>query len=303
MQLTQKRMTDSEKSQIINLYTSNKSIKIISDITKFSNTSIIRFLKKQGFEIKSKGLNKLRTKLTTEQEMQLCNDYKNLVSKDKLEIKYNIGWRKLDKILEKHNISSNPQGSYPNPMQGTHFYKMWIEKYGQEKAGEMFKPYLEKWSEESSGKNNPMYGKPSPNGSGQGWKGYYKDFYFRSLRELCYLLYLDENGIPWETAERKKFTIKYKNYDGTDRTYRPDFLVNRNTLVEIKPKRLQKSPLIILKTTAAIEFCKGNGLKFEIIDFPIDAIKIKNALDKKLVKFARDYEERFLNYITKNSNS
>ncbi|MBR4316812.1 MAG: hypothetical protein IKP65_07630 [Alphaproteobacteria bacterium] len=39
-----------------------------------------------------------------------------------------------------------------------------------------------KYSEKSKGKNNPMYGKPAPKGSGNGVSGWYKGWFFRSLR-------------------------------------------------------------------------------------------------------------------------
>ena len=58
------------------------------------------------------------------------------------------------------------------------------EFYGQEKA----KVIKEKFSLRMRGKNNHMYGKPSPNGSGNGWSGHYGSFYFRSLLELSFLI-------------------------------------------------------------------------------------------------------------------
>ena len=293
------RVRKDEETQIIKMYVDGADTKVIADHFNRNVATILKRLKRNNIPIRNKGYERLKVILTPEQEIQLCEDYKNLIPQDKLREKYNIGWRKVDKILAKYNIPTNPHSSYPNPMQGTHFYKKWIEKHGQEKADEMMNEIKKDWSESSSGANNPMYGKPVPKGAGQGWKGYYKDFYFRSLREISYLLYLDENNIPWETAERKKFIIKYQNYDGTERTYRPDFLVNNNTLVEIKPKRLQNSPLIILKSNAAIKFCEINNLTFQILDFPINADKIKSALVTGLIKFERDYKERFLDYCKK----
>ena len=178
-------------------------------------------------------------------------------------------------------------------------YEYWVIKYGKEIADKKMKDYSEKRSKIHSGKNNPMYGKPSPNGSGQGWKGWYKGHYFRSLREVSFTLYLDANNIPWTTGEAHKFDITYKNYDGTDRTYRPDFFVNNEKLVEIKPKRLQKTPNIMAKTAAALIACEKWGIKYEIIDFKINPEMIKEALDKGLIEFARDYKERFLTYVAK----
>lgn len=69
------------------------------------------------------------------------------------------------------------QSTNNNPMKGKHFTKIWIDKYGEEKAREMIKekysqiqktlketidkdPNIKKiMKQQSSGKNNPMYGK------------------------------------------------------------------------------------------------------------------------------------------------
>lgn len=50
--------------------------------------------------------------------------------------------------------------------------KTFEEIYGKEKAVEL----KEKLSERFSGEGNPMFGKPSPEGSGNGWSGWYKNF-------------------------------------------------------------------------------------------------------------------------------
>ena len=235
-------------------------------------------------------------KLPTEIENQICQDYKNLITKKQIQAKYKIGWRVLNNILNRNNIKTNGQELYLTGRKKLSMYDYWVIKHGKEQADVKMKEYGKKRSKLHSGKNNPMYGKPVPKGCGQGWKGYYKDFYFRSLRELSYLIYLDENNIKWESAESKKFTIKYRNYDGTHRTYRPDFLINDRILIEIKPKRLQKSPLILLKTAAAIEFCENKNLEYQIIDFPINKYKIQNELNKGNIKFSKNYKQKFLNY-------
>lgn len=195
--------------------------------------------------------------------------------------------RRITKTVRKHfNLT------------GRNHYQNWIAVYGEEKATEIMDKVKKKHSVNSSGENNPMFGKPSPQGSGNGWKGWYNNFYFRSLRELTYLLYLDENKISWSAGEAHKFDIPYVNHKGTKRTYRPDFFVNSEKLVEIKPKRLQRTPNIMAKTAAAIEKCKEWGLTYEIMDFKIEPIKIEKALNEGLVRFARDYEKRFRDYVS-----
>ncbi len=53
----------------------------------------------------------------------------------------------------------------------------------------------EKHRQNAIGEGNNMYGRPSPQGSGNGWSGWYKERYFRSLRELMFLIYAERFGL------------------------------------------------------------------------------------------------------------
>ena len=79
-----------------------------------------------------------------------------------------------------------------NGMYGRNVYGIWVEKYGEEEANKRMARAKIKWSKASSGKNNPMYGKPTPNGSGNGWSGWYKGWFFRSIKELSYMINIIE---------------------------------------------------------------------------------------------------------------
>ena len=78
------------------------------------------------------------------------------------------------------NTSGEKNGMYGKHIPSEKKGKTFIELYGEERAALL----KDKISKNSSGKNNPMYGKPSPPGSGNGWSGYYNNYYFRSLLEL-----------------------------------------------------------------------------------------------------------------------
>ena len=209
--------------------------------------------------------------------------------------------RSLDFITDEYRkkISITSSGKNNN-MYGKSIYDVWLKKYGKEQADIKMQEFKRKQSFNNSGNKNNMYGKPSPMGSGYGWKGWYNGFYFRSLREASYMLYLDSQGISWKPAE--KIVIKYINWDGKERTYRPDFLVG-NKIIEIKPLKMQETPNIKCKTAAAIEFCIKNNLIYEITDSKIETDLIKEAYDNKLIKFHDKYKEKFLTYITKNQIS
>ena len=191
----------------------------------------------------------------------------------------------------KEKVSKQTKGK-GNPMYGKTVYNIWVEKYGKEQADEKNKNWKEKQRINSTGKNNPMYGKSSPQGSGNGWSGWYHDFYFRSLKELSYLVQLDEDKVMWQSAEHIK--IKYINWDGNERTYRPDFLVENQIIVEIKPMRLWNSPIVKLKTLAAISYCQTHDLIYKLVDQkPIDNDCIKKLRNTCEIKFIDRYEKLF----------
>lgn len=175
-----------------------------------------------------------------------------------------------------------------------HFSEVWKRNLPEEVANAMIKDSKGRQSVASSGSNNPMFGKPSPQGAGNGWKGWYKDHYFRSLREVMFMIKMDERGIEWKTGESKDYTIPYL-VNGKPRTYRPDFVVG-SVLYEIKPIRLHKAPSVIAKKEAAELFCLNKGFEYQLIDIKIEKGPIKAAYDKGDIRFDRDYEKRFLEY-------
>lgn len=161
-----------------------------------------------------------------------------------------------------------------NPMFGKTVYGVWIEKYGIEEANKRNIERKKKWSLKSKGENNPMYGKESPLKSGKGVGGWYKGLHFRSLHELKFLLISERFNLKVSSGE--KIRIKYTSYKGNKRTYSPDYIVNDIFLTEIKPKRLQTTPLNKLKFQSGMEYCSKNGLKFKVKDF---GIVYQNQLD------------------------
>ena len=182
-----------------------------------------------------------------------------------------------------------------NGMYGRSVFNIWVEKYGKEIAIQKEKELNKKRSINSSGKNNPMYGKPSPNGAGNGWSGWYKGWFFRSLRELSYMIKdIEGRNKKWRTAETKDLRVKYIDYKGDERTYSADFLVEEKELIEVKPKKLNKSLTVRLKASAARKFCKKKGLTYKIKDVKILSEKeIKKLHDDKTIKFTDRYEKMY----------
>lgn len=178
-----------------------------------------------------------------------------------------------------------------NPMYGRRVFDVWVSKYGLEVANKLSEDWKLKQKENSIGEKNPMYGKSAPQGSGNGWSGWYKGFFFRSLRELAYMVDLDAKGVAWTSAEKIK--IKYINWNGAERTYCPDFLV-QNELIEIKPTRLRNSKLVLLKEEAAKLYCKNNNMIYKIVDPKLlSDEKIKSLRQNGVVKFTKRYEQLY----------
>jgi hypothetical protein len=155
-----------------------------------------------------------------------------------------------------------------NPMYGKSVYDVWVESYGKGIADEKMLEFKKKQSLNSSGEKNSMYGKPSPINSGNGICGWYKGWFFRSLLELSYMIYVIERfNIEWETGESEKYKISY-TIDGKSKNYFPDFVINKKYIVECKPKKLTLTSINQTKFEFAKKYCDDNGFIFKIRDIP-----------------------------------
>ena len=271
-------------------YKSNKfTLKQLSKKYKLSNVSISRHLKINGdTQHKDIKFDKIKK--------DIINDYINGVPPFILREKYKISRTRLKEITK-------PYRSIPDNS-NTNWHETWKQYLSPEEFDRRIKRHTKIRSEQSKGKNNPMYGKPSPQGSGNGWKGWYNGIFFRSLRELSFMInYIGRFHLTTDPAEKVKFEIKYKDYLGQERNYYPDYLINNKFLVEIKPKRLWNTPLIIAKKLAAEEFCKNKGFKYKLIDPKIiDLEIIRKKVDNKEINFFDKYKEKFEKYYNKNKN-
>ncbi len=121
------------------------------------------------------------------------------------------------------------------------------QQFGLEKAARIRK----KMSDATRGEKNGMFGVPTPKRAGGGISGHYKTYYFRSLLELSYIRHLEENKIRFVSCDgRSDFKFKYF-VGGQQKTYFPDFyLLDSETIVEVKPARLAKYETNIAKGEA-----------------------------------------------------
>lgn len=177
------------------------------------------------------------------------------------------------------------------------FGKKLEEIIGEERAIAVKK----KLSIKSSGKNNPMFGKPSPNGSGNGWSGWYNGWFFRSILELSYMIkVIDRYNIKWESGENKKYKIQYIDRDGTSRNYFPDFIIENKYIVEIKPNKLKNTISVLEKRNAAIEHSNKLNMKYKITNVPpLTDDELKQLIDTNKIqlteRYVKKYKEKYAN--------
>lgn len=205
-----------------------------------------------------------------------------------------LKYRKSDEFRQ---MMSEKMSGDNSPRKGLGSLKqIWISKLGEEDGLKRWDEWREKQREGSSGENNPMYGKPSPTGSGNGWSGWYKGWYFRSLRELSYMIMeIERKSLSWEDGELKKNKIQYTDWDGKVRNYFPDFIIEGKIMVECKPLNLHDSKSVQCKKQAAEEFCKQNNLTYLLVEPEIlSQEEIISLYQSNQIKFLPRYEEKFI---------
>jgi hypothetical protein len=191
--------------------------------------------------------------------------------------------KKKNMSAENRIIAANRIRDYNVAVKG----KTLEERLGEEKA----KHVRELRSKNASGENNPMYGKPAPIGSGAGVQGWYKGWFFRSLKELSFMVnHIEKNNLPWRQGDTKDYRIPYL-FNGRKRTYFPDFIIEHK-VIEIKPEFWKNnSEINDAKFEAANEWCKRNRYTYRVFtenDFDqLTLEEIKTLIAQGIITFRR----------------
>ena len=190
-------------------------------------------------------------------------------------------------IIKLHRANQIIPSGKDNPL----FGKTLEEIVGIKKANEI----KSKKSKQYSGSGNPMYGKPAPQGSGNGWSGWYNGWFFRSILELSYMIKVIERyNMKWENGEDRSHTISYTDGDGIVRNYNPDFIINNKYVVEIKPTKLIKTAKVMGKVNAGIEYCSKNNMIYKITNVPpLTTEEFRELIDTNKVKLTNRYSKKY----------
>ena len=193
-------------------------------------------------------------------------------------------------------VSGENNPRYQRPLK-----KIWIEKYGEEQGLKRWEEWKQ-LSKESApkGELNHQFGKPSPVGSGNGWSGWYifedeSKWFFRSFLELSYMVNeIVAKNLKWENGELKKFIINYNDYDGKNRNYFPDFVIDNKYIIECKPLNLHNSATVKAKKEAAEKYCLENNMEYIMLQpDKLSNNEILELYNTKKIVFMPRYEEKF----------
>lgn len=214
-----------------------------------------------------------------------------------------VGKKHSEESKEKiRNNSKNKTDGEKNGMYGKTYYDVWVKKYGKEIADEKLNRLKEDKSFKMMGNKNPMFSKPSPIGSGNGWSGWYKNWYFRSINELSFMINVIERfNLKWESGESKKYKITYIDYNNKLKNYFPDFIINDKYIVECKPKKLWNSVNVVKKMEGALIYCKGKNLIYKLMEIKsLTKDEIKILYENKIIKFIERYEKKYIDRYVNN---
>ena len=124
-------------------------------------------------------------------------------------------------------------------------------------------------SERMRGERNPQFGRPSHTKFNRHYlQGKFGPIVFRSNFELSFMVQCVAKGILFESCDQNvKYKIPYTGERGELRNYFPDFfLPESGEVVEVKPIWwVRNSPVVRLKTEAAIAWCVERGLTYKVV--------------------------------------
>ncbi len=175
------------------------------------------------------------------------------------------------RMSENHADFTGDKNPFKNWIKDEYNYKKWINNLHENHCSKNLSEadyilYCEELSEKASkayldGTLKP-YGHNHKHGHYKSVK-FNEEFYYQSSYELRFLEFCELNQeikILVKSPYRIKYKIENKNYN-----YIPDFLINNQFLIEIKPESMLDFDKNPYKFKAAKKFCKKENIKYLII--------------------------------------
>ena len=132
------------------------------------------------------------------------------------------------------------------------------------------------------------------------FRGWYKGWYFRSLKELSLAVKWDEEGVKWTTAETDKYSVFYTDLYGKRKKHYADFFVDDHIIVECKPRKKHNQKTVQLKATAMKQFCDANGYEYQMLSpRRMDKRKLKKLIDAGIVVIEEHLRLKFEAYMNR----
>lgn len=100
-----------------------------------------------------------------------------------------------------------------------------------------------------------------------GWfesKKFNKKFYYQSSYEFVFLEFCEKSD-KVSSLQNVNFSIPYKDDDGKEHNYFPDFVVNGKIVIEIKPKNMLDYNNNLKKIEYAKKFCSVYGYEYKLL--------------------------------------
>lgn len=163
-------------------------------------------------------------------------------------------------------------------------------KYGEELGTEKY--FEINIKKARHGPDNGQFGKPSPKGSGHGISGHYKQYYFRSTFEYFAIKLFENSETIFQELDVAKAKIIVRLPD--NKNYRPDFLINNDTIVEVKPSGLITNETVLLKKKCCLE--QFPQFKYQFMtehDLNIDMSILREDVDNGIVIIDKGKQIRY----------
>jgi hypothetical protein len=297
-----KKFTEEEIKKLSDLYASGICRNQLANLFGTHKKRINKIIKELNMEIRDDTI-----LIKKEEYPQIINLYENGFSGKEIGDMYKVNSGTILQILRKNKVKMRKRG------EGSRLF-------GQEEELKIVKEYLDgQKSIKEIGLElgvsgclignvlkrhkidtiHPMIRDPLKLDNIKGsFKGWYKNWNFRSSNELSFIINYLEVKFPnkWEKAEKREYIIKYMNNNGKTKKYYPDFIVKGKYLIECKPKFLWSDINVLAKKKYAEIWAQNNNLKYLLIDYPIKKESIRKAYYEGYIKLSPNTEKRFLKY-------